>query len=97
MISDISTPPYREVNEFFNDQTLRARKAVADFKIRAEKLPILDVEPYRLVAAVQAALDWDKSDHYIGPPVTALVVEPSTGIRWIQGEERCGSIVSSAK
>lgn len=89
MISDPSKPPYREVDEFLRAQTPRAKKAMDSYKIRASNVPQLDLEAYKLIAAVQASLDWDKDDPYIGPPINALVIESSTGIRWIRGRERC--------
>lgn len=89
MMSDNSKPPYREVAEFLDAETPRAKKAMDSFKMRALKIPQIDLEAYKLIAAVQASLDWNKDDPYIGPPINAIVIEPSTGIRWIQGKDRC--------
>jgi hypothetical protein len=81
--------PYTYVNEFLSAVTPRAEKAKAKFEIEATKLPEQDREARRLIAAIDFALEWDKNDPSIGPPVDAVVIEPTTGIRWIQGIKRC--------
>jgi hypothetical protein len=81
--------PYKFVMEFLEGVTPRAEKAKARFETEAAKYPEEDREARRLIAAVNFALEWDKGDVTIGPPVDAVVIEPTRGIRWVQGMKRC--------
>jgi hypothetical protein len=83
-------PPYKAAMEFLEADTPRAKQAMNRFESRVPKLPKADLEVYKLIAAVQAALDWSKDDPSTGPPINAAVVEPDTGVRWIRGKSRCG-------
>jgi hypothetical protein len=82
-------PPYKFVAEFLGGNTPRAEKARKKFVNEEAKYPEKDKEARFLIAAVNFALDWDKDDPGIGPPVDAVVIEPKTGIRWIEGMKRC--------
>ncbi len=88
MMSDPCCPPYREVSEFFGGKTLRAKQAMAKYKLLAAKLPDSNKKAHLLIAAAEAALNWDKGDPHIGPPIDAVVVE-STGIRWVRRKPMC--------
>jgi hypothetical protein len=81
--------PYKFVMEFLKGVTPRAERARARFETQASKFPERDKGARLLIAAVDFALEWDKGDVTIGPPVDAVVIEPTTGIRWIQGMKRC--------
>lgn len=81
--------PYKYVNEFLDGVTPRAEKAKAKFETVGAEVPKQDKEARLLIAAVNFALEWDKGDPTIGPPVDAVVIEPTTGIRWVQGRQRC--------
>jgi len=82
-------PPYNAVNEFLDGNSERAKKAVADFKLRTAKLPKRDLDVHNLIAAVEASLNWNKDDPTIGPPVDAVVIESGRGIRWIKRKPEC--------
>jgi hypothetical protein len=84
-------PPYKTVMEFLDTDTPRAERAMKKFQSTVPTFPSRDVEAHKLIAAVQASLDWNKDDPSIGPPINAAVIEPQTGVRWIQGKSRCGS------
>jgi hypothetical protein len=90
-------PPYKAVLEFLGANTPRAEQAMKKFESTVPTLPRGDVEAHRLIAAVQASLDWNKDDPSIGPPINAAVIEPHTGVRWIQGKSRCGSQKRTAR
>jgi hypothetical protein len=89
--------PYKFVNEFLDGDTPRAEKARKKFGKEAAQYPEKDREARFLIAAVNSALDWDKDDPGIGPPVDAVVIEPKTGIRWIEGMKRCRGFNSVAQ
>ena len=80
---------YNQVAEFWNAETPRAKQAMDEYNSRATKLPEKDKEAYRLIAAVEFALKWNRHDPTIGPPVDAVVIEPETGIRWIRRKPKC--------
>jgi hypothetical protein len=82
-------PQYQQVREFLDAQTPRAKLAMEKFNSRTAKVPEKDKEVYTLIAAVEAALSWNKNDPTIGPPVDAVVIESETGIRWIKRKPKC--------
>jgi hypothetical protein len=82
-------PPYKEVNEFLDAKTQRAKQAMEQFKSHRASLPEGDAGAYRLIAAVEASLNWNKNDPTIGPPVDAVVIEANRGIRWIKRKSMC--------
>ena len=88
---------YKFVSEFLNGDTPRAEVARKKFGKEAAGYPEKDREARFLIAAVHSALDWDKDDPIIGPPVDGVVIEPKTGIRWIEGMKRCQGLNTTAQ
>jgi hypothetical protein len=82
-------PPNMGVFEFLDVKTDRAKRAMANFEARIPKLPKRDVEVYRLIGAVEAALSWNQADPTVGPPVDAVIVESGTGVRWVRRKPSC--------
>jgi hypothetical protein len=85
------SPPYNQVNEFLDAKTPRAKQAMDQFKSRRATLREEDVEAYQLMAAVEASLNWNKSNPTIGRPVDAVVIQADKGIRWIKRKPMCRS------
>ena len=85
------------VAEFIIGKTERAKLAVSKYESTKEKLPKRDREVYRLIAAVNAALDWEKDDPTVGPPVDAVVLESGSGIRWVKCKKKCCAAATETK
>jgi hypothetical protein len=77
-----------ELDEFMIAKTKRAR----DWNIRLmkelESKHIADYEPYRLIAGVQAAIEW-ANDEAIGGDVDALILHKGGKIEWLQKKKHC--------
>ncbi len=76
------------IGEFLTGKTDRAKLANAKFaKVSATK-PMLDRDVYRLIAAVEADIQW-ANDAKVGGPVDAVVLDSGKELKWIQRKQEC--------
>jgi hypothetical protein len=77
-----------EAQEFLSGKTKRAYDRNIELMEELESKHITDYVPYRLIAAVEAAIAW-ANDEAIGGNVDALILYKGGKIEWLQRKNNC--------
>jgi len=69
-------------------ETRRAVERNSRLKKELKSRHITDYEPYRLIAGVEAAIEWSQNPA-IGGPVDAVIIHKGGKIEWLQRKKSC--------
>jgi hypothetical protein len=75
--------------EFLDNKTERARLLNQSLETKLRREKIEDSDPYRLTAAVEAAIKWSDPEAAYGGPVDTAVLDAGKPIMWIQRKFEC--------
>lgn len=78
-----------DVYEFWQGQTARAKVANDQLQKQLATGPNADPDVLKLMAAVQAAIEWAKDKSHVGGPLDVLELKRGGPVHWIQRKPGC--------